>query len=157
GFAGLILLLSSLYTVRQTQQALVLQFGAPRGVVTDAGLHIKMPWPMQNVEYFDRRVLNLDAPTEEVIASDKKRLVVDAFARWRITNPLQFYQKFKNEEGAQVQLGAILSSNLRRVLGAQTFTAVLSAQRAKLMHDIRDGVNSETQNFGISIVDVRIR
>jgi modulator of FtsH protease HflC len=151
------LALTSLYTVQQTQQALVLQVGAPQAVVPEPGLHVKLPWPLQHVIYYDRRVLTLEAPPEEVIASDKKRLVVDAFARWRITDPLRFYQALTNEDIARVRIGAILSSNIRRVLGDQTFTAVLSSSRAKLMHDIRDGVNAETKNFGVNIVDVRIR
>jgi membrane protease subunit HflC len=152
-----VLALTSLYTVQQTQQALVLQVGAPQAVVPAPGLHVKLPWPFQHVVYYDKRVLTLEAPPEEVIASDKKRLVVDAFARWRITDPLRFYQALTDEEIARLRLGAILSSNIRRVLGDQTFTAVLSASRAKLMHDIRDGVNAETKNFGINVVDVRIR
>jgi modulator of FtsH protease HflC len=154
---ALIVILSSLYTVHQTQQALVLQFGEPRGVVTEPGLHVKLPWPFQNVLYIDKRVLMLDLPTEEVIAQDRKRLVVDAYARWRITDPLRFYQALTDESVAQVRLQPILGSNVRRILGAQTFAAVLSGERAKLMLDIRDGVNAETQNFGIEIVDVRIR
>jgi membrane protease subunit HflC len=154
---ALIVLLSSLYTVHQTQQALVLQFGEPAAVVTEPGLHLKAPWPFQNVVYVDKRVLMLDLPTEEVIAQDRKRLVVDAYARWRITDPLRFYQALTDEAVAQVRLQPILGSNVRRILGAQTFAAVLTGERAKLMLDIREGVNAETRNFGIEIVDVRIR
>jgi len=153
----LIVLFSSLFTVHQTQQALVLQVGEPRAVVTDPGLHMKLPWPFQNVLYLDKRVLYLDLPAEEVIAQDKKRLVVDAFARWRITDPLRFYQSLTDEDLAQVRLQPILGSNVRRILGSQTFAAVLSGERAKLMLDIRDGVNAQTKNFGIEVVDVRIR
>jgi membrane protease subunit HflC len=120
-------------------------------------LHFKAPWPFQNVLYLDKRVLYLDLPAEEVIAQDKKRLVVDAFARWRITDPLRFYQSLSDQNVAGVRLQPILGSNVRRILGAQTFAAVLSGARAKLMLDIRDGVNAETKNFGIEIVDVRIR
>ncbi len=156
-FVALIVLFSSLFTVHQTQLALVLQFGEPAAVVTEPGLHIKAPWPLQNVLYVDKRVLNLDLPAQEVIAQDKKRLVVDAFARWRITDPLRFYQSLTDEGVAQVRLQPILGSNVRRILGAQTFAAVLSGERAKLMVDIKDGVNSETKNFGIEVVDVRIR
>jgi membrane protease subunit HflC len=141
--------------VSQTQQALVLQFGQPRGVVTSSGLQLKFPW--QSVVYFDRRVLNLDLPEQEVIAQDRKRLVVDAYARWRVTDPLRFYQSLTNQEIAALRLQPILGSNVRRILGSQTFAAVLSGQRADLMHYIRDGVNAETRNFGINIVDVRIR
>lgn len=154
---ALIVLFSSLFTVHQTQQALVLQVGEPRAVVTDPGLHMKLPWPFQNVLYLDKRVLYLDLPAEEVIAQDKKRLVVDAFARWRITDPLRFYQSLTDEDLAQVRLQPILGSNVRRILGSQTFAAVLSGERAKLMLDIRDGVNAQTKNFGIEVVDVRIR
>ncbi len=151
----LIAMTTTLFTVNQTEQALLLQFGQPRAVITQAGLHAKLPW--QHVVYFDRRVLNLDIPQEEVIAEDKKRLVVDAFARWRITDPLRFNQTLTDQDVARVRLQAIVSSNLRRVLGAQNFSAVLSGERAKLMRDIRDGVNTETNDFGIKIVDVRIR
>jgi membrane protease subunit HflC len=157
GFVGLIVIFSSLFTVHQTEQALVLQWGEPKAVVTEPGIHLKAPWPFQNVLYVDKRVLNLDLPTEEVIAQDKKRLVVDAFARYRITDPLRFFQSLSDEQIAQVRLQPILGSNVRRILGAQTFAAVLSGERAKLMVDIREGVNSETKNFGIEIVDVRIR
>jgi membrane protease subunit HflC len=157
--AGVILavvfVFSFLYTVSQTQQALVTQFGQPRALVTAPGIHAKLPW--QNVVYFDKRVLNLDLPEEEVIAQDRKRLVVDAFARWRITDSLRFYQALTDENVARLRLQPILGSNVRRVLGSQTFAAVLSGQRAALMHDIRDGVNAQTRNFGIEIVDVRIR
>jgi membrane protease subunit HflC len=156
-FVLLIVLLSSLFTVHQTQQAIVLQVGEPRAVVTSPGLHMKLPWPFQNVLYLDRRVLFLDLPAQEVIANDKKRLLVDAFARYRITDPLRFYQSLTDETVAQVRLQPILGSNVRRILGSQTFQAVLSGERAKLMVDIRDGVNAQTKNFGIQVVDVRIR
>jgi membrane protease subunit HflC len=157
GVVALIVVFSSLFTVHQTEQALVLQWGEPRAVITDPGLHLKAPWPFQNVLYVDKRVLNLDLPTEEVIAQDKKRLVVDAFARWRITDPLRFFQSLSDQQIAQIRLQPILGSNVRRILGAQSFAAVLSGERAKLMVDIREGVNAETRNFGIEIVDVRIR
>ena len=153
----LIVLLSSLFTVHQTQQALVLQVGKPLAPVTTPGLHFKLPWPLQNVLYLDKRVLFLDLPAQEVIAQDKKRLVVDAFARWRITDALQFYQSLTDENVAAIRLQSILGSNVRRILGSQTFVAVLSGERAKLMVDIRNGVNSETKNFGIEVIDVRIR
>lgn len=157
GVVLLILVLSSVFTVHQTQQALVLQVGEPRAVVTEPGLHVKLPWPFQNIHYLDKRVLLLDLPAQEVIAQDRKRLVVDAFARWRITDPLRFYQSLTDEAVAQVRLQPILGSNVRRILGSQSFAAVLSGERAKLMLDIRDGVNAQTKNFGIQIVDVRIR
>ena len=146
---------SSFYIINPTNQALLLQFGAPLAVVTDEGLHAKLPW--QTVYIFDRRLLIADAPAEEVIAQDKKRLVVDAFARWRITDPLKFYQVLTDENGALARIVPILSSNVRRVLGSQNFAAVLSTKRAQLMEDIRDNVNQEAAGFGIRVVDVRIR
>ena len=146
---------SCFFTVSQMTQALVLQFGAPVEVVSEPGLHTKLPW--QSVSYFDKRLLNLDAPAEEVIAQDKKRLVVDAFARWRITDPLRFYQTLYDQNTALIRLAPILSSNVRRVLGSQTFAAILSSRRAQLMYDIRDDVNGDAKGFGIKIVDVRIR
>jgi modulator of FtsH protease HflC len=148
--------LSCFYTVTQTEQALLLQFNAPREIVTEPGLHTKIPW-VQSVVFLDKRLLNLEAPSEEVIAQDKKRLVVDAFARWRILDPLRFYQSLYDLDTAQIRLTSILSSNVRRVLGSQNFAAVLSARRAALMRDIRDNMNQEASNFGIKIVDVRIR
>jgi modulator of FtsH protease HflC len=158
--AGIVLLLlwSMVFTVHQREQAMILQFGQPVAVIKDPGLHLKdFPWPFQNVVHFDKRVLNLDAPTQEVIAQDRKRLMVDAFARWRISDPLRYYQSLGSRTVADQRLGALLLSNLRRVLGAQTFAAVLSGERAKLMHDIRDGVNNDARSFGVAIVDVRIR
>lgn len=148
--------LSSVYTVNMTEQALLLQFGAPKEVITKPGLHFKMPF-VQDVVYVPKKLLNLDAPSEEVIAQDKKRMVVDAFARWRITDPLRFYQAFYDVRTAQTRLTPILNSNVRRVLGSQSFSAMLSEKRAQLMVDIRKNLNQEAKSFGIQIVDVRIR
>ena len=161
-FAGALVLIlvialfSSFYFVNQTEEALVLQFGAPRAVITDPGIHFKVPLT-QNVVFVDKRVLLLDALPEEVIASDKKRMVVDAFARWRITDPLRFYQSLVDKDNAATRLSPILSSSVRRVLGSQTFAAMLSGKRAQLMLDIRDDMNQDVTGFGIRIVDVRIR
>ena len=148
---------TSLFTVHQIQQALVIQFGNPKATVIEPGLHVKLPWPFQEVLYLDKRILNLDLPEEEVITQDTKRIVVDAYARWQITDPLRFYQTLINQDVAKVRLNPILGSNVRRILGAATFAAVLSDARASLMLDIRDGVNAETNNLGINILDVRIR
>ena len=145
----------SFYTVDPQEQVLVLQFGAPKQVVTDPGLHIKLPW--QTAEYIDKWLMNVEAPAEEVITQDKKRIVVDAFARWRILDPLKFYETLVDQNGAQSRLLPILSSDLRRVLGSQTFTTMLSRARADLMHDIRDDMNQQMGSFGVQIVDVRIR
>lgn len=147
---------ASFYTVDPTEQVLVLQFGAPLKVVTEEGLHTKIPG-MQTIQVIDRRLLNLEAPAEEVITEDKKRIVVDAFARWRIVDPLRFYQTLLDETGAQLRLDPFLSSDLRRELGSQTFATLLSKSRADLMHDIRDDMNQETGRFGVAVVDVRIR
>jgi modulator of FtsH protease HflC len=147
-------LFSCVYTIYQTQQALIVQFGAPQAIVRDPGLHFKLPW--QQVSFFDRRLLNLDAKSEEVIAQDKKRIQVDAFARWRILDPLLFYQTQNTQDQAIARLTPILSSNIRRVLGSQNFAAMLSARRSELMHQIRDNMNQDVKGFGIVVVDVRI-
>lgn len=153
---ALVLGYSAVFTVHQTEQALVLQFGEPIRVIKDPGLNFKLPF-VQNVEYFDRRVLDFDPPAEEIIASDQKRLVVDTYTRFRITNPLRFYQTVGNELGIRARLGALVSGSLRRVVGNVTLASLLSAQRAQIMEDIRNQVNRETQAFGIDVVDVRIR
>jgi modulator of FtsH protease HflC len=152
---GLGVLFSCVFVVNQTQQALIVQFGAPQWIVSDPGLHFKLPY--QNVYFFERRLLNLDAKSEEVIAQDKKRILVDAFARWRIVDPLLFYQTLINQETAETRLTPILSSNIRRVLGSRNFAAMLSSHRAELMHQIRDNMNQDVKDFGIVIADVRIR
>ncbi|HEY1614179.1 MAG TPA: protease modulator HflC [Rhizomicrobium sp.] len=154
--AGLWFVGSSFYTVDPTEQVIVLQFDAPVKVVTDPGLHAKIPL-IQSIQVIDRRLLNVEAPAEEVITQDKKRIVVDAFARWRIVDALRFYQTLLDQNGAQLRLTPYLSSDLRRVLGSQTFATMLSSARADLMHDIRDDMNGESGRFGVQVVDVRIR
>ncbi|MBI3678396.1 MAG: protease modulator HflC [Proteobacteria bacterium] len=148
--------LFSVYTIDMRQQGLLLQFGAPVAIVKEPGLHTQIPF-VQNVVILPKQLLNLEAPSEEVIAQDKKRLVVDAFARWRIVDPLRFYQAVNNLENALIRLRPILSSNVRDVLGSQSFSAMLSGKRAQLMLDIRDNVNRQAKSFGIVVVDVRIR
>ena len=147
---------ASLFTVHQTQQALVLQFGDPRRVIMDAGLHFKMPF-VQNVIFVDKRILDLDTPAEELIASDQKRLVVDAFTRYRITDPLQFYKALRDERRAQSRLSTIVSSSMRSVLGEEKFETVVRDQRSDLMERISALVNTQAADFGIEIIDVRIR
>lgn len=147
---------SSVFTVHQATQALVLQFGEPRAVVTEPGLHFKLPF-VQNVVFFDRRVLEFDAPKEEVIASDQKRLVVDAFARYRIVDPLKFFQTVTNEAVARTRLAAIINASIRQALGSVPLEHIISGERASLMAQIRDIVNREAQDFGIDIIDVRIK
>lgn len=155
---GIVLILSlfSLYTVNPREQVLLLQFGAPKQLVTEPGLHVKIPF-LQQIQYIPKMLLNLDAPAEEVIAQDKKRLVVDAFARWKIVDPLRFYQSLYDQETAIIRLTPILSSDVRRVLGSKTFADMLSGRRAALMDEIRDETNRNTVSYGIKIVDVRIR
>jgi modulator of FtsH protease HflC len=154
----LVLIYSSTFIVHQTQHALVLRVGDPiRDPITVPGLYFKIPL-FDSVVLIDKRILDLDSPPQEVIASDQKRLVVDAFARYRITNPLKFYQSVGTVEGANSRLSSVLNSSLRRVLGESTFIEVVRDERADLMSRIKDGMNVEARdNFGIEVVDVRLR
>jgi membrane protease subunit HflC len=152
----LILLLSSTFTVNQSQQALVIQFGDPLRREDQPGLHFKLPL-IQEVVYFDKRVLDFDARPEEVPTLDQKQMVVDAFARFVIVDPLKFYQTVNNEQGIQSRLATIISSNLRRVLGEVQMSRVLTEERASLMRNIRESVNKEAAGFGVDVIDVRIR
>ena len=153
---ALILGYSSVFTVYQTHQALVVRLGEPIRPVTTPGLHFKVPL-IDNVITIDKRILDLESPAQEVIASDQKRLVVDAFARYKITDPLRFYQTLGSIAGANSQLAILLNSGLRRVLGEVTFTHVVRDERASLMARIRELVDREATAYGISVVDVRIR
>ena len=152
----LVLAMSALFTVHQTQQALVLQFGEPKRVVTEPGLHVKLPF-VQNAVYIDRRVLDFDAEPQEVILGDQKRLVVDSFARYRIVDPLRFYQAVGDEALLRGRINTILDASMRRVLGEVPLFTVLSADRIALMNRIRESANNEAKQFGIDIVDVRIK
>jgi len=163
GILALLLLLlllivgySSVFTVQQTEQALVVRFGAPVQVVTDPGLHFKVPFT-DTVIPIDKRILDLENPAQEVIASDQKRLVVDAFARYRIKDALHFYQSVGSIQAANLQLTTLLNSALRRVLGEVTLIQVVRDQREALMGRIRDQLDHEAGNYGIQVVDVRIR
>ncbi|MDE1173355.1 MAG: protease modulator HflC [Parvibaculaceae bacterium] len=148
---------ASFYTVDMTEQALVLQFGDPRGQpITEPGLHVKLPF-IQNVVYVDKRLLDLDSPTEEIIAEDRKRLVVDAFARYRIVDALKFYQSVGDQMYATNRLQPLLVSALRNVIGDNSLEELVRDNRAGLMQQIRDTVNKATQEFGVEVVDVRIR
>jgi membrane protease subunit HflC len=148
---------SALFTVYQTRQALVVRLGQPVRVVTQPGLNLKMPL-IDSVIYIDNRILDLENPAQEVIASDQKRLVVDAFARYRIRDPLMFFQTVGSlEGGANSRLTTLLNSALRRVLGEATLTHVVRDQREQLMARVREQLDRESQAFGISVIDVRIR
>ena len=154
--AALIVGYSSLFTVYQTQQALVVRLGKVVRVVDEPGLNVKLPF-IDNVIDIDKRILDLEAPAQEVIASDQKRLVVDAFARYRIKDPLRFFQTLGSKPAADSQLNILLNSALRRVLGESTFIQVVRDERAELMARIRDLINHEAASYGIEVVDARIR
>ena len=146
----------SIFIVKEINQAIVLQFGDPKRIIEKPGLNFKIPF-IQNVVFLDKRILNLDTPPEEVIASDQKRLIVDAFARFQIVDPLKFYISVGNERVARSRLSTIINSRIRNVLGQQRLQTLLSEDRSKQMALIQDGVNNEADNFGINIVDVRIK
>ena len=154
--AVVFVLLNSIYIVYQPEQAIVLQFGEPMRVVQDAGLKFKVPF-IQNVVFYDKRLLNLDPPAQEVVLNDKKRLDVDSFTRYRIVDPLKFYQTVRNEYQAQSKLEEIVNSSLRKVLGRCTLTELLSEQRTKIMSDISANVKRDAEAIGVSVADVRIR
>ncbi|WP_076865534.1 protease modulator HflC [Bradyrhizobium mercantei] len=146
---------SSVFTVQQTEQTIVLRFGEPVDVVTDPGLHFKAPW--NSVINVDKRILDLENPSQEVIASDQKRLVVDAFARYRIKNALRYYTSVGSIQAANLQLTTLLNAALRRVLGEVNFITVVRDEREKLMSRIREQLDKEADGYGIEVVDVRIR
>ena len=152
---GLVVYLS-LFTVKEINQAIVLQFGDPKKIVTDAGLQVKIPF-IQNVVFLDRRILSLDPPPAEVIASDQKRLIVDAYARFKIVDPLKFYISVGDERVARSRLATIINSRIRSVLGKQSLATLLSEERSVQMSIIQEGVNVEAEKFGITIIDVRIK
>lgn len=144
----------SLFTVHQVEQAIVLQFGRPVRVVQEPGLSWKYPW--QNVRFYERRILNLDPPEFEVLLDDKKRIKVDAFARYRIADPLRFLQVVTDEATARNRLGNLVNSSLRRVIAKTSLTDLLSPKRGQLMEQIQAEVASKAEALGIKIVDIRI-
>ncbi len=146
---------SALYTVNETEQALVMQFGKVQTVVQKPGLNFKTPF-VQNVIFVDKRVLAVGTQREEVVTKDQKRLMVDSFARFRITNPLLYYQSFGNINVAKSRIETILNSQLRQILGRQILTDIVSGERVQLMNAIKNQVNIETANRGVEVVDVRI-
>ncbi len=161
GLAALLIIVvlvsASLFTVNQTEQVLITQFGQPIRVISVPGLHAKIPFA-QTVIYFDRRLLDYSTPGEEVILSDQRRLIVDTFTRFHITDPLKYFQAVGAQEDAvRARLESVVTSSLRRVLGNETLLAVLSSDRGHIMGLIRDQVNAEMANFGVAIEDVRIR
>ncbi len=146
----------SIYTVRQTEQALVVRLGEPVRVVTEPGLNFKIPF-IDSVISIDKRILDLENPAQEIIANDQRRLVVDAFARYKIKNALRFYQSIGSIQAANIQLTTLLNAAMRRVLGEVTFIQIVRDDREGLMNKIRDQLDKEADGYGISVVDVRIR
>ena len=143
------------FTVSQNQQAIILSFGEPIRVIDRAGLDFKKPW--QSIIIYDRRVLDFELPPEKLLAADQKQMIVDTYTRFRIVNPLQFYQTVGTEEVARTRLGAIITDRLRRFIANFELIAVISDKRASIMKQIRDDVSVEAKNFGIDVIDVRIR
>ncbi len=155
--AALFAAAGAFFTVQQTQQVLITQFGQPIRVIQQPGLNVKIPF-IQTVIPFDRRLLDYDAPGEEVILGDQRRIIVDSFTRYRITDPLLFYQTVGvTEQGIRGRLSSIVTSSLRRVLASEQLNAVLSNERPRVMGEIRRLVNEEARRFGIEVADVRIR
>ena len=152
-----VLFYAGTFVVQQTQSAIVLRFGAVRTIATTPGLYFKLPAPFETVTYLDNRILDLDLPSQEIIASDQKRLVVDAFTRYRISDPLRFYQAVNNIPRANSQLASIVNGTVRSVLADASFTAMVRTDRSRLMSRIRDDVNREAARFGMTVVDVRLR
>lgn len=160
--AGAILLVvalvlsSALYTVREGRQAIVLQFGEPVGAESNAGLKVKIPF-IQDVVYFDKRVLDFDAERAEMATADQKQVEVDAYARYVIENPLRFFQSVGNEQSLNRRLLSIISSNLRTQIAGMPLAQVLTEERQALMQRIKDNTNVEAKTFGINVIDVRIK
>jgi modulator of FtsH protease HflC len=154
--AGLVILSQSVYTVHQIEQAIVIQLGKLAGSSTEPGLHFKLPI-IQEVHKFDKRLLVFDQDPQEILSSDKKNLKVDNYARWRIVDPLKFYQTVRNEAGASARLNDIIYSNIREVLGQSTMMEIVAGTRDELRERIRSKASLQAAKYGIEIVDVRIK
>ncbi len=152
----LLVLSESVFILNQTEQAIVLQFGEPMREIKNPGLKFKIPF-IQKVVIYDNRLLNLDPPAQEVVLNDKKRLDVDSFTRYKIVNPLKFYQTVRTEFQAQSKLEEIVNSSVRKVLGRITLQELLSQQRTQIMADISKAVKADAEQIGVSVADVRIR
>lgn len=150
------LIATSVYIVNQAEQAIVLQFGRPVRLVQEPGLKLKIPF-IQNVVFYDKRLLNLDPPAQEVVLNDKKRLDVDSFTRYRIVEPIKFYQTVRTEQQAQSKLAEIVNSSVRKILGRITLQELLSEKRTQIMSDISSAVKIDAAQIGVSVADVRIR
>ena len=152
----IVLVNSTFFIVNQAEQVLVLRFGQVRQTITQPGLHVKQPF-VEQVVRFDARLLDVDPPPEEVILGDQKRIVVDTYTRYRISDPLQFYQAVRTEEGVAARLREIVNNAARKVLGNVMLPSVLSPEREDIMHQIQQQVSAAAKPLGISVVDVRIR
>ena len=152
----LVVAFQSLYIVQQPEQAIVLQFGEPVRLVQDSGLKIKVPF-IQNVVFYDKRLLNLEPPAQEVVLKDKKRLDVDTFSRYRIVEPLTFYKTVRYEYQAQNRLQEIVNSSARNVLATVTLRELLSEKRTEIMRRISEAVKDDAKQIGVEVADVRIR
>ena len=154
-FVILLLASGSMFTVRQTQQALVLQFGEPKVVYTDPGLHFKLPL-VQDVYYYDSRILDLDPQGQDMSLIDQRRINVDSFARYKIVDPLKFYQTVLTETAFRDRFSSILNGSVRDALGRTDLADVLGAKRQDVMHEITTAVSRRAEEFGIKVVEVRI-
>ncbi len=155
GAVVLLILFNSLYIVNQIQYCVIFQFGEAVKVIDTPGLNFKVPF-IQQAEYFDKRILSVEAEAKELTASDGKRIIVDAFARFRVVDPVKFYKTVHNYSGFKLRLNKILESAMRKVIGKVSFTALLSDERSKIMKLIRDSLNEESDLFGVVVIDVRI-
>jgi modulator of FtsH protease HflC len=153
---AIVIVYMSFYTIYPTEQAILLQWGGPRAVETEPGLHVKIPW-VQTVAFIDKRLLNVDVQAAEIETQDKKELSIDAFARWRIVDPIRFNEIAKTKEKAVQSLTAMLDAKLRRVLGSANLSDVVSTKQDALMRAVREAMNAETKDFGIVVVDVRVK
>jgi modulator of FtsH protease HflC len=152
---GAVALTGTLFTVHQTQQAIVLQLGETKRVIIEPGLHYKIPL-LQNVIYYDNRVLDLDPPSQEMPLVNQLRIIVDAFARYKIVDPLKFYQAVRTENGFRDRFGTILNGSVRDALGQAELADLLTKKRVEVMQEIDRGVSRREAEFGIEVVDVRI-
>jgi len=145
------------YTVDEKGQAVILQFGKPVKTVKESGLHFKLPWPVQTVTFFEKRVLGYDSSEREILTKDKKNLVVDNYAKWRIDDPLVFMVTVRNESGAQARLDDIIYSKLREALGLHDLEEIVSTRREELLKQVTLSCDSTAKDYGIEILDVRIK
>ena len=154
-FIGFLTFTGAFFIVNETKQALVLQFGDPRKVITNPGLQFKIPF-IQDAVFLDSRLLNLDPQPEEMILSDQKRIIVDSFARYKIVDPLKFYQTVRNETTFSDRFGRIINASVRGVIAQYSLTRLLSDERVNIMNQIQEQIKSNEESYGVDIIDIRI-